>query len=36
MIVPESKQVKLGQHNRHLSAFYSSYSHGSEDGSPVV
>ncbi len=31
VIVPESKQVELGQHHRHSSAFYCSYSHGSEE-----
>jgi hypothetical protein len=31
VIVPELKQVELGQHHRHSSAFYSSYSHGSEE-----
>ncbi len=27
VIVPESKQVELGQHHRHPLAFYSSYTH---------
>jgi hypothetical protein len=31
VIVPESKQVDLGQHHRHPSAFYSSYTHESEE-----
>jgi hypothetical protein len=30
VIVPESKQIELGQHHRHPSAFYSSYRYDSE------